>query len=171
MLDGVGSHGSERDALMWLCEQVPTPYFAELEGITMHAIGDSLFYGSGIGKENSWPSLLAEKYHMTHENYGRGGNTIAMFKEYGGNEYDEPMVTRYQKMVDDDAQIILIEGGSNDSNKSIKIGSNDSKDINEFKGALNVMLDGLLEKYPNALIVCVSCSQYGYETHICKGYV
>lgn len=161
VLDGVGSHGSERDALMWLCEQVPTPYFAELEGITMHAIGDSLFYGSGIGKENSWPSLLAEKYHMTHENYGRGGNTIAMFKEYGGNEYDEPMVTRYQKMVDDDAQIILIEGGSNDSNKSIKIGSNDSKDINEFKGALNVMLDGLLEKYPNALIVCVSCYNTG----------
>ena len=43
-----------------------------------------------------------------------------MFKEYDGNEYDEPMVTRYQKMVDDDAQIILIEGGSNDSNGKTK---------------------------------------------------
>lgn len=159
-LESASKYDTEAAALEWLVAQRYDGYCAELEGITMHAMGDSYFFGSGIGTENSWPSLLAARYHMTHENYGRGSNTIAVYQGYDGSEYYEPMVRRYKDMVDGDADIILLEGGRNDRSKKVPIGKNDSQNENEFKGALNLTIDGLLKKYPSALIVCVTCWNY-----------
>lgn len=159
-IENLSEYGGAKAALEYLTSQMPTAYFAELEGLTMYALGDSYFAGSGIGAENAWPSLLASRYHMTYENYGRGSNTVSVYKGYDGSEYYKPMVQRYVDMADGDADVILLEGGRNDRSKKVPIGENDSQNENEFKGALNLTIDGLLKKYPSALIVCVTCWNY-----------
>ncbi len=130
-------------------------YYDKLNGITMYAIGDSYFAGLGIGKEKSWPTMLATKYGMEHVNDGVSGTTLAAFNGYKQDAL--PMVVRYKDTLPSKAaDIVLVEGGRNDRSVPVPIGNNDSRDIYTFKGALNVMLDGIAEKYPNALIICVT---------------
>ncbi len=147
-------------ALSELLSKQPKVYYDFMEELTMYAIGDSYFYGSGIGTENAWPSLLAAKYEMHSVNYGRGSNTIAMCAQAESSEYYTPMCRRYTTMEDGDADIILLEGGRNDRSQKIPFGENDSTDEYTFKGAINLTVKGLKEKYPNALIVCITAWNY-----------
>ena len=136
-------------------------YCDALEGVTVNAMGDSYFEGDGIGKENTWLGLLGTKYNMQMNNYGKGGSTISNYVTSGRN----PMCDRYMNMATK-ADIIIVEGGRNDFNHDVPIGEVDSQDTTTFSGALNVIIDGLQEKYPNAMIVCLSAwnfpgSKYG----------
>ena len=45
-------------------------YYDKLEGLSMYALGDSYFHGSGIGRDKSWPTLLSAKYGMSCKNDG-----------------------------------------------------------------------------------------------------
>ena len=83
-------------------------------------------------------------------NYGIGGSTVS----YVANK--NPMCDRYEAMADNGADIILVEGGRNDFNSSVPIGTVDSNDKTTYSGALNVIIDGLQAKYPDAMIVCIS---------------
>lgn len=129
--------------------------YEKMKNLTMYAIGDSYFAGhGGVGLANAWPSLLASKYEMTATVDAVGGSTLANWSGYA--EGKTPMVLRYKDSVPTgDVDIILIEGGRNDRG-TIPIGTNDSTDINTFKGALNVMISDLKTKFPNALIICVT---------------
>lgn len=129
-------------------------YAGILDGLTMHAIGDSYFQGSGLGTYYTWPSLIAKKYNMLHVNYGIGGSTIANVST------NNPMVIRYTAMASGHADIIILEGGRNDRNKSVPYGEFDSKDNKTLCGALNIMIAGLHQKYPEALIILVTPWNY-----------
>ena len=83
-------------------------------------------------------------------NYGKGGSTVSNYVN------KNPMCIRYSSMSNNNADIILLEGGRNDFNQSVPIGATDSHDKKTFSGALNVIIEGLKEKYPNAMIVCIS---------------
>ena len=122
-----------------------------LSGITMYAMGDSYFGGSDLGKEGTWVNLLGNKYAMDFVNYGIGGSTMSDFVTT-----NNPMVVRYKTMKKGDADIILLEGGRNDRNKEVPIGDLESRDSKTFMGSINIMLDGMLETYPNALIILVT---------------
>ena len=122
-----------------------------LSGITMYAMGDSYFGGSDLGKEGTWVNLLGNKYAMDFINYGIGGSTMSDFVTT-----NNPMVVRYKTMKKGDADIILLEGGRNDRNKEVPIGDLESRDSKTFMGSINIMLDGMLETYPNALIILVT---------------
>ncbi len=122
-----------------------------LMGITMYAMGDSYFGGSSLGKEATWVNMLGEKYGMDYVNYGIGGSTMS---DYVTDK--NPMVLRYTKMEKGDADIILLEGGRNDRSKEVPIGDLDSRDSKTFMGCINIMLDGMLKTYPNALIILVT---------------
>ena len=126
-------------------------FYTLLTGITMYAMGDSYFGGSTIGKENTWVNLLGNKYNMHYVNYGIGGSTMSDFVTT-----NNPMVVRYKTMKKGDADIILLEGGRNDRNKEVPIGDLESRDSKTFMGSINIMLDGMLETYPNALIILVT---------------
>ena len=168
-LENASSFDTPLDALRDLLSNKPTFYNA-LNGITMYALGDSYFQGAGIGSQLTWPSLLATKYNMEHINYGIGGNTIAYYTDVNTTT-QLPMCDRYKTMVDDaDTDIILLEGGRNDRSKKVPFGTNDSTDTNTFKGALNVTISGLLEKYPDALIICVTAWNYIDSTGATDGY-
>ena len=122
-----------------------------LAGITMYAMGDSYFGGSSLGKEGTWVNLLGEKYGMDYVNYGIGGSTMS---DYVTDK--NPMVLRYTRMAKGDADIILLEGGRNDRSNKVPIGDLDSRDSKTFMGCINIMLDGMLKTYPNALIILIT---------------
>lgn len=126
-------------------------YYADvLKGLTINALGDSYFNYSKMDKSQVWLSLLANKYNIKMNNYGIGGSTVSKVPS------KNPMCERYSSMSNNNADIILLEGGRNDFNNNVKIGTNDSHDTTTFCGALNVIIEGLKEKYPNAMIVCIS---------------
>ena len=150
--DTVLNKDTKRNALYNWIENSKKSYYANiLEGVTINALGDSYFEGSDLEKEYVWLSLLGSKYNMSMNNYGRGGSTVT-----NKITTNSPMCERYTSMSNNNADIILLEGGRNDFNKDVAIGETDSYDTTTFSGALNVTIEGLKEKYPNAMIVCIS---------------
>ena len=57
---------------------------------------------------------------MIFSNYGIGGSTISNYVST-----NQPMVDRYHFMTENKPDIIIIEGGRNDYNKSVPIGTLD----------------------------------------------
>lgn len=130
-------------------------YYENLKGIRASFIGDSLFGGHGIGKENSWIALLGDKYEMEYNNYGSNGCTLSAC-EGGAN----PIVNRFSEIADNDPHLIVVEGGRNDFNKAAALGEIGG-DITTFRGALSYTLNSLREKFPKATIVCVTFWRVG----------
>ncbi len=122
----------------------------DLHGLTINAIGDSYFEGQGLPKDKVWLSLLAEKYDINMNNYGMGGSTVSDYVN------QNPMCKRYSQMTDNSPDIVLLEGGRNDYMQKVPLGSVESTNTKTFMGALNVTIDGLQAKYPDAMIVCIT---------------
>ena len=135
----------------WIQQSTGRYYNSVLEGVTVNAMGDSYFEGAGLESKYLWLSLLASKYGMDMNNYGRGGSTVTNYITT-----NSPMCERFDKMANNDPDIVLVEGGRNDFSKGATPGEVDSYDTTTFSGALNVILEGLKEKYPDAMIVCIS---------------
>ena len=121
-----------------------------LSGLTVNALGDSYFDGYKIDKADNWVSLFGKKHGINMNNYGISGSTVSNLLN------KDPMCERYASMANNNADIILLEGGRNDFNKEVPIGSVNSYDTKTFSGALNTIIAGLKKKYPNAMIVCIS---------------
>lgn len=134
----------------WIEESKQSSYHSILEGLTINAIGDSYFAGSGIDPMMVWLHLMEKKYGQTMTNHGIGGSTVSTFVDKNA------MCNRFQKLPDNNPQIVLIEGGRNDFSQKTPIGTIDSTDKKTFMGALNVVIDGMQAKYPNAMIVCIT---------------
>jgi len=130
-------------------------YYENLRGIRASFIGDSLFGGHGIGKENSWIALLGDKYGMEYNNYGSNGCTLSAC-EGGAN----PIVGRFSEIAENNPHLIVVEGGRNDYNKGAELGEIGG-DIKTFRGALSRVLLSLREKFPEATIVCVTFWRVG----------
>ena len=148
-----GAKGTAYDKITlptWIEESKQTSYYEILEGLTINAIGDSYFAGSSIDPQMVWLHLMEKKYGQTMTNHGIGGSTVSTFVDKNA------MCNRYQKLPDNNPQIILIEGGRNDFNQKTPIGTVDSIDKATFMGALNVIIDGVQAKYPDAMIVCIT---------------
>ena len=134
----------------WL-ERSKSKFYSEtLEGLRVNAIGDSYFNYSKLDQKYVWLSLMAKKYGMQMNNFGKGGSTVSNYQA------SNPMCERYTGMFANDADIILIEGGANDMNRDTPLGTSDSYDKNTFSGALNVIIEGVKERYPDAMVVCIS---------------
>lgn len=132
-------------------------------------LGDSITFGSGTDGTNIYPNLLKTILGLTTiTNYGIGGSTISNVSGVAVDVDPYPMVDRYTSM-DSDASIVVLFGGTNDYGRGINPDSNvpgssamhpllgtiSSTDKTTFYGALNVLLEGLIAKYPSALIVGV----------------
>lgn len=159
-LKALSSFASAEEAALWLVGETED-YYDVLDGVKMYAIGDSYFGGSQLGQHQTWVNLLGYKYGMTFHNYGIGGNTVATARGQSGNQ--PPMHTRYDQMPTD-GDIYIIEGGRNDRHYSVPFGDNDSTKASTFKGALNVIIQGIRAKNPDAFIVLVTPWSYATET-------
>ena len=119
--------------------------------LTYTALGDSITYGAApnSGKIVKVPYcnevgnvLKLKRVH----NLGISGSTIA-----GGPNSFTPMSERYTE-IDASSNIISVLGGINDYGRSISLGAIEDTTNTTFYGALNVLAQGLKEKYPNAFI-------------------
>lgn len=115
------------------------------------AIGDSMVQGHSISKDAGWLAMIANRNSMRYVNYGINGRYMSnkLYGEYPG------VVDSFQDM-DDDADYIIVFAGTNDATASVTIGNDDSIDPSEFKGALNLICDGLLTKYPTKHIMFIT---------------
>ena len=146
-----GTAYEKMNLLKWIEDSKKQQYYEVLEGLTINSIGDSYFAGNGMDQAFVWLNLMAKKYGQDMNNYGVNGSMVSNFT--GTNN---PMCLRYSQMKNNNANIILVEGGKNDYNQGTPLGTVDSRDDKTYMGALNVIIDGLKTKYPDAMIVCVT---------------
>lgn len=120
-----------------------------LDNKTVMILGDSYSAGYGVEPGRSWPELLASRYSLTLFNYAISGSTLSSTPEGL-----RPMVDRVDAMSSEPADIIIVQGGSNDFAKDVPIGEPDSRDAATAMGALNRILDELESSHPEARVVC-----------------
>ncbi len=121
-----------------------------LSGIPFLVIGDSMVYGHSTDQNKIWGKLIADRNNMPFTNLGINGNRLT---DSGGSN---PMVNRIDDIPNGFSGIIAIGIGTNDAQANITIGDPTSTNIAEFNGALNVALDAIQARCPNALIVYIS---------------
>lgn len=111
----------------------------------------------------SWPKML-EQYGMDSTVISIAGSTVAAARGHTGTEDTDytaggcyyPMCQR--PLPDGDYDVIFVNCGANDMNCEIPLAdSMSSRDIYTFQGAFNVLVDRLQEKYPNAVILAMTC--------------
>ena len=91
-------------------------------------------------------------------NYGKSGSTIA-------KKDITSMCVRYADM-DNTAELICVMGGVNDVWKNSPMGAFGDTDITTFYGAMEVMCDGLLTKYPGKTIIFITPTEQAHPNCI-----
>lgn len=118
-------------------------------------LGDSITYGyDGTDAslvEKPYPWIIQDLLGVKVYNYGMSGSTIGgggSGTTYSGST---PMNIRYADMVD--ADYILVLGGVNDYCASaIPLGTKGDSTNQTFYGALKILIEGLITKYPSGRI-------------------
>ncbi|WP_410981225.1 GDSL-type esterase/lipase family protein [Bacillus pacificus] len=119
-----------------------------LVGKKINLLGDSITAGHTLGFSNTWGYAIAKRNKMNVRNYGINGTCLAGTSNASGAS----MATRYVDM-DNESDYIIVMGGTNDQGSgNIPIGTDDDVTVDTFKGALNVLCKGLIEKYPKSKI-------------------
>ncbi len=149
----------------WIAADKERAFYESLQGKTFTVIGDSYLAGNGLNQDLVWPALMANKYGMEYRNYGMNGSTMSNFVTT-----NNPMVDRYTGMANNDPDIIIIEGGRNDYNKSVPIGEDGSMDTKTMKGAARYLITKLQERYPNAVIICLTVWEVGGKPNSLGNY-
>lgn len=113
-----------------------------LKGKVLSVTGDSEAAGHSIGKQNSYGNLIAARNGMTINNYAINGRKLI-------TETETSLVDTYQEIALN-SDYILVQIGYNDPfNAEI---DDNSQDKTTFKGAFNVLVQGLQSRYPTAKI-------------------
>ena len=137
-------------------------------GKKMVVIGDSITAGSHHGESPIWYQALASEIGITNVvASGQSGSAISTTSYYG-TDYG-PMVVRYENLPAD-GDLYIVFGGTNDYTLSTPLGTmNDVTDVS-FYGALDVMINGLKKKVPDATVVFLTpINRYGYgQTRVGK---
>lgn len=116
-------------------------------------LGDSITYGLGVDLNSRYSSIISNNTGCISYNYGISGNSLAKAGSNGQqNAQNNPMCTRYIDM-DDNCDYVVVFGGCNDYAYQIPIGDENSTDISTFNGGLNILIEGLIEKYPGKPIL------------------
>lgn len=119
---------------------------------TMNILGDS------FTQRNLYPPVIKDALGLaTINGYGSSGNTITL-----NEKISNPFSIRYTSMTNT-ADLILVQGGVNDygngafgSQGGVPIGAKNSRDIETFRGALRILIEGLLTKYKTQKIAFVT---------------
>lgn len=113
-----------------------------LKGKVLSVTGDSEAAGHTIGEQNSYGNLIAARNGMTINNYAINGRKLITGTETS-------LVGTYQEIALN-SDYILVQIGYNDPfNAGI---DDNSQDKTTFKGAFNVLVQGLQSRYPTAKI-------------------
>ena len=127
----------------------------KLEGLKINFLGDSITAGSRVScPENYFWNVLKRECGLAEaRGYGHGGTRLSL--EPGQTDlYD--FLTRLHTM-DDDADVVVIFGGTNDfGHCDSPLGSMSDRTQCSFYGACHLLFSSAIEKYPNATIVILT---------------
>lgn len=112
-------------------------------------MGDSITFGSGLTDATQlYHQVIKNKYGITTvNNYAHSGTSIT----YGGTRPEYSFCRIYGSM-SDTADLITVFGGANDYQDDIELGSFSDTVDTTFYGAMRILCEGLLNKYPDRLI-------------------
>ena len=130
--------------------------------LSMVCLGDSLTMSREDG--TSYPDSLKEELGLVRvTNYGVGWSTLGYMPNcscHPTNDWNHsPMVYRYSAM--EKADIIGVMGGTNDYGVGLPIGTINDYSSTTFYGALNILVDGLQNLYPDSYIFFMT--QFAYD--------
>lgn len=127
----------------------------ELKNKKVWFLGDSITEGAGVSSpEKCFVSVFGKISGAEVKNYGIGGTRIAKQKNKSENErWEQDFLSRVDNM-DDNADIVVVFGGTNDfGHGDAKMGTMESRDEYTFYGALHGLCTSLINKYPKAEII------------------
>lgn len=129
----------------------------KLKGKKVVFLGDSITEGTGTSCEAARFSCRLEKNAdlASIKNYGIGGTRIARQQKIDPQHViwdTSSFVERFHQM-DDDADIVIVFGGTNDfDHGDASFGTDDDRTMDTYCGALHYLMQGLIEKYPMSTI-------------------
>lgn len=129
----------------------------ELKGTKINFLGDSITEGAGTSSHDKMFTMLIEReYGAICQNYGIGGTRIARQKTPTNEKHDRDFISRVPEM-DNDADIVVVFGGTNDfGHGDAPIGTMSDRTPYTFYGALHCLYTALIEKYPGVPIVVLT---------------
>lgn len=154
--------GSKKTAYEEYKLYIPSVYIDSY--IVNSCLSNSLFGKKAVFNGDSilelpygWHMDLCAFFGMTYKNYAKGGSALASYAGSGTPEKTrDPIVERYTEM-DADADIVFISAGTNDWWYSwCPLGEDGDTVTTTFRGALHTLIKGLLDMYPNKIIVFVT---------------
>ena len=130
--------------------------------IKMNVIGDSITRGTYTAQndtapnsfaEKPWCLLVKEKLGFANvNNYGSNGTSISSTSPILP---EKAFSLRYNEM-SDDANLIIVAGGTNDFGTCVPLGSKEDITDISFYGGLRVLCESLKNKFPKATIVFIT---------------
>lgn len=125
----------------------------ELKGKRVAFLGDSITAGVGAGEiKNRFTDVFERMTESVSLNYGVSGTRIARQKK-ADDPYYEDFNRRVSRM-DENADVIVVFGGTNDyGHGDAPLGKLGDDTEYTFYGAVSVLCQSLLDKYPRATIV------------------
>lgn len=131
----------------------------EIKGKKIAFLGDSITAGVGASNpDNVYHQVLKSMAELeTVYNYGINGTRIACQSIPSSDPgFDHHFATRVDDMVVD-CDIVVVFGGTNDyKHGDASFGNFEDRQDNTFYGALHLLLQKLIQKYPDKYIVFVT---------------
>ena len=135
----------------------------DLKGLKINFLGDSITEGVGAsGKDNVYHGVLKKEAGLAMaRNYGISGTRFALQNGTVNRPKDNyvdvnSFCERFEKM-DDDADVIVVFGGTNDyGHGDAPVGTFDDRTPDTFYGACHYLFSGLVRKYLGKPIVIMT---------------
>lgn len=127
----------------------------ELKGKKVNFLGDSITEGCGTSCKNAqYSRVLGEMCELgAVRNYGISGTRIANQHKVEEDIDSLSFCQRYKQM-DDDADIVVVFGGTNDyGHGDAAFGEFTDRTPDTFYGGCHFLMKGLIEKYPDKQLV------------------
>lgn len=141
-----------------------------LSGKILSTTGDSIAAGAG-NNGSGYPELVASDNNMTVQNVAVGGGTVAYIN---ANAF---CISRSISSMRSDADFVLLEGGGNDADSGVPLGTLSSGytatlDDTTFAGAIESMFKAALARFPDKKIgyVFIHKCASGYDSRVPNSY-
>lgn len=141
-----------------------------LSGKILSTTGDSIAAGAG-NNGSGYPELVASNNNMTLQNVAVGGGTVAYLN---ANTF---CISRSISSMRSDADFVLLEGGGNDADSGVQLGTLSSGytatlDDTTFAGAIESMFKAAIARFPDKKIgyVFIHKCASGYDSRVPNSY-
>ena len=144
----------------------------ELKGLKINFLGDSITEGyDSSDLEHCYWGLLEKNDGVIARGYGIAGTRIARQQSmFSDPKWDNYFRTRVDKM-DPDADVVVVFGGVNDhGHGDAHLGKMSDRTDDTFYGALHLLYQDIIKRYPGAKLVVMTPMRYEDEDALVNGF-